>query len=59
MGKAPELTGPDLTLGVPVSDIPNEGLLLGHAHGKPVVVAQSNGELFAVDYGGGLYRVVE
>jgi len=48
MGKAPELTGPDLTLGVSVGDIPNEGLLLGHAHGKPVVVARSNGELFAV-----------
>ena len=48
MGKAPELTGPDLTLGVAVSEIPKEGLLLGHAHGKPVVVAHSNGELFAV-----------
>src|SRR5688572_24249054 len=48
MGKAPELTGPDLTLGVAASDIPHEGLLLGHAHGKPVVVARSNGELFAV-----------
>ena len=48
MGNAPELTGPDLTLGVAASDIPNEGLLLGHAHGKPVVLARSNGELFAV-----------
>src|SRR5690606_34349061 len=48
MGNAPELTGPDLTLGVAASDIPDEGLLLGHAHGKPVVVARSNGELFAV-----------
>ncbi|HEY6724783.1 MAG TPA: FAD-dependent oxidoreductase [Polyangiaceae bacterium] len=48
MGNAPELTGPDLTLGVAASDIPNEGSLLGHAHGKPVVVARSNGELFAV-----------
>lgn len=48
MGNAPELTGPDLTQGVAASEIPKEGLLVGHAHGKPVVVAHSNGELFAV-----------
>jgi NADPH-dependent 2,4-dienoyl-CoA reductase/sulfur reductase-like enzyme/nitrite reductase/ring-hydroxylating ferredoxin subunit len=48
MGKAPELKGPDLTLGVLASEVPPGGLLLGHAHGKPVVVASSEGELFAV-----------
>ena len=53
------LSGPDLTTGVNVSDVPNEGILLGHAHGESVVLARSHGEIFAVGaqcshYGGPL-----
>ncbi|MDQ3997861.1 MAG: FAD-dependent oxidoreductase, partial [Gemmatimonadota bacterium] len=42
------LSGPDLAAGVNVSDVPNEGILLGHAHGESVVLARSDGEIFAV-----------
>jgi apoptosis-inducing factor 3 len=53
------LTGPDLAAGVKVSDVPNEGTLLGHAHGESVVMVRSRGEVFAVGatcahYGGPL-----
>ena len=53
------LSGPDLTRGVPAADVPEGGMLLGHADGEPVLVARSGGELFAVGnrcphYGGPL-----
>ena len=56
---AVELTGPDLSTGVPLSDIPDGGMLAGHALGKPVLLARRGTELFAVDavcthYGGPL-----
>ena len=44
-----ELTGPDLAHGVPLSDIPDGGMLRGHASGKPVLVARRGHEVFAVD----------
>jgi apoptosis-inducing factor 3 len=47
-GHDASLTGPDLTTGVKASDVPNEGLLLGHANGESVLLARSRGELFAV-----------
>jgi NADPH-dependent 2,4-dienoyl-CoA reductase/sulfur reductase-like enzyme/nitrite reductase/ring-hydroxylating ferredoxin subunit len=53
------LSGPDLAAGVKVSDVPDEGTLLGHAHGESVVMVRSRGEIFAVGatcshYGGPL-----
>ncbi|MDQ3950191.1 MAG: FAD-dependent oxidoreductase [Gemmatimonadota bacterium] len=53
------LTGPDLATGVKASDVPDEGVLLGHANGESVVLVRSRGELFAVGatcshYGGPL-----
>jgi apoptosis-inducing factor 3 len=42
------LTGPDLAAGVKASDVPDGGVLLGHANGESVVLARSRGELFAV-----------
>ena len=33
--------GPDLGQGVPLSDVPDGGMLAGHAHGKPVLIAVS------------------
>jgi NADPH-dependent 2,4-dienoyl-CoA reductase/sulfur reductase-like enzyme/nitrite reductase/ring-hydroxylating ferredoxin subunit len=58
-GEAAPLSGPDLTKGVPASDIPDGGMLLGHADGEAVLLARSGGELFAVGakcthYGGPL-----
>jgi len=42
------LTGPDLTGGVKIDDVPDGGLLLGHAGGEAVVLARRGAELFAV-----------
>ena len=42
------LSGPDLAAGVKLSDVPDEGVLLGHANGEPVVMARSRGGIFAV-----------
>jgi NADPH-dependent 2,4-dienoyl-CoA reductase/sulfur reductase-like enzyme/nitrite reductase/ring-hydroxylating ferredoxin subunit len=58
-GQDAPLSGPDLAAGVKVSDVPDEGTLLGHAQGEPVVMVRSRGELFAVGatcshYGGPL-----
>src|SRR5581483_1467460 len=55
----PGLRGPDLARGVPASAITDAGMLLGHAHGEPVLVARRGGELFAIGalcthYGGPL-----
>ena len=58
-GQDAPLSGPDLAVGVTVSDVPDEGTLLGHAHGESVVMVRSHGEVFAVGatcshYGGPL-----
>jgi NADPH-dependent 2,4-dienoyl-CoA reductase/sulfur reductase-like enzyme/nitrite reductase/ring-hydroxylating ferredoxin subunit len=47
-GDAP-LTGPDLTLGVPLSEIPDGGMLGGHAAGKPVLVSREGEAVWAVE----------
>jgi NADPH-dependent 2,4-dienoyl-CoA reductase/sulfur reductase-like enzyme/nitrite reductase/ring-hydroxylating ferredoxin subunit len=59
MGGTVELKGPDLAAGAPLSDLPEGGLLLGHARGEPVLVARRGDQLFAVGatcshYGGPL-----
>jgi len=43
-----KLSGPDLTEGVPLSMIPNGGMLAGHARGEPALLARRGGELFAI-----------
>jgi NADPH-dependent 2,4-dienoyl-CoA reductase/sulfur reductase-like enzyme/nitrite reductase/ring-hydroxylating ferredoxin subunit len=48
MGSEPALSGPDLTSGVPISQIPDGSLLAGHAQGKPVLLARSGSEWFAI-----------
>jgi nitrite reductase/ring-hydroxylating ferredoxin subunit len=49
MGHDSALTGPDFEQGIPVSDVPDGRMLLGHAAGKPVLLARHDGEFFAVD----------
>ncbi|MGC3998324.1 MAG: FAD-dependent oxidoreductase [Anaeromyxobacter sp.] len=53
------LAGPDLTQGCAESDIPDDGSLLGHAHGEAVLLVRHRGEVHAVSttcthYGGPL-----
>jgi apoptosis-inducing factor 3 len=54
-----ELSGPDLTLGIALSQLGDGSMLAGHANGKPVLVARQGGEIFAIGatcthYGGPL-----
>jgi apoptosis-inducing factor 3 len=43
-----DLTGPDLSTGVSIRDVPEGGMLVGHANGKPVLLARMGGEFHAV-----------
>lgn len=43
-----ELSGPDLTAGVPIAEVTDGGMLLGHANGEQVLLARRGEELFAV-----------
>src|SRR6185503_1424318 len=45
---APSLAGPDFAEGVPLSEIADGSLTLGHVGGEQVVLARRGGELFAV-----------
>ena len=59
MGQEAALTGPDLGRGIALSDVPDGGMLLGHAFGKAVLIARHDPDLWAVDatcthYGGPL-----
>lgn len=54
-----ELRGPDLGSGIALSDLAEGTTLVGHAHGEPVLLARSGGEIFAIGnkcthYGGPL-----
>ena len=42
------LTGPDLGLGTAVSEVPDGGVLAGHAAGKPVLLVRQGAEWFAI-----------
>ena len=42
------LSGPDLTKGVALSTVADGAMLLGHAHGEPVLLARRGDELFAI-----------
>ncbi|MEO8215593.1 MAG: FAD-dependent oxidoreductase [Acidobacteriota bacterium] len=53
------LAGPDLTLGIETSDIPQSGMIVGHVSGEAVLVCRTDAGLFAVGatcthYGGPL-----
>ncbi|HET7583918.1 MAG TPA: FAD-dependent oxidoreductase [Gemmatimonadaceae bacterium] len=53
------LEGPDFTAGVPLDDLPEGGMLLGHGHGEPILLARVDGNVHAVGarcthYGGPL-----
>ena len=43
-----QLSGPDLAIGVALSEIADGAMLLGHAHGEPVLLARRGDELFAI-----------
>jgi NADPH-dependent 2,4-dienoyl-CoA reductase/sulfur reductase-like enzyme/nitrite reductase/ring-hydroxylating ferredoxin subunit len=47
-GQEGALTGPDLQSGVPISDIPDGGMLAGHAAGEAVLLARHGSEWFAI-----------
>ena len=47
-GEKPKLSGPDLTRGVELSTVPDGTMLLGHAHGEPVLLARRGDEVFAI-----------
>lgn len=48
MGGTIEITGPDLSEGVSASDVAPGSKLLGHAHGKPVLLVRTEKDWFAV-----------
>jgi NADPH-dependent 2,4-dienoyl-CoA reductase/sulfur reductase-like enzyme/nitrite reductase/ring-hydroxylating ferredoxin subunit len=59
MAEQSKPSGPDLTLGVPVSDLAAGGMLQGHVAGEAVLLARRDDEYFAIDascthYGGPL-----
>jgi NADPH-dependent 2,4-dienoyl-CoA reductase/sulfur reductase-like enzyme/nitrite reductase/ring-hydroxylating ferredoxin subunit len=43
-----KLSGPDLVEGVAVSRLADGAMLLGHAHGEPVLLTRRGGEVFAI-----------
>jgi NADPH-dependent 2,4-dienoyl-CoA reductase/sulfur reductase-like enzyme/nitrite reductase/ring-hydroxylating ferredoxin subunit len=45
---AKAVSGPDLAIGIALSKVPDGAMLLGHAHGVPVLLARRGNELFAV-----------
>ena len=47
-GGQQELKGPDLSSGVPLADIADGAMLLGHAEGEPVLLARRGDEIFAI-----------
>ena len=47
-GNNTELTGPDLTSGVAITEIAEGGMLAGHAQGEAVLLARRAGEWFAI-----------
>jgi len=58
-GQKAKLTGPDLSAGIPASQLADGEKLLGHASGEPVLLARVGGEFFAIGascshYGGPL-----
>jgi NADPH-dependent 2,4-dienoyl-CoA reductase/sulfur reductase-like enzyme/nitrite reductase/ring-hydroxylating ferredoxin subunit len=48
MGNEAGPTGPDLTSGIPLSDLPDGGILAGHVGDQPVLLVRQGTEWFAV-----------
>ncbi len=48
MGTPAPLTGPDFTQGVELTQVPDGGMLLGHAHGEAALLVRRGTETFAV-----------
>jgi apoptosis-inducing factor 3 len=48
MGGETQLTGPDLALGIEISQIADGAMVAGHALGKPVLLARRGAEWFAI-----------
>jgi apoptosis-inducing factor 3 len=48
MGAESQPAGPDLSLGVPVSQVPEGGSLAGHVNGTPALLARWGSEWFAI-----------
>jgi apoptosis-inducing factor 3 len=48
MSEESKLTGLDFSQGVPLADIAEGGMLLGHVADEPVLLARSGGEIFAI-----------
>ncbi|HXI54915.1 MAG TPA: FAD-dependent oxidoreductase [Polyangia bacterium] len=47
-GNTTSLQGPDFTIGVEASDVPEGGVLLGHAHGEAALLFRRGDQAFAV-----------
>ena len=47
-GGQQELTGPDLSLGIPAADLADGTMLLGHANGDAVLLARRGDDVFAI-----------
>ena len=47
-GEHAELSGPDFTLGFRRSEVPDGGMVAGHAYGKPMLMARLADEVFAI-----------
>jgi apoptosis-inducing factor 3 len=59
MSEEPQLSGPDLAQGISLSDLADDGQLLGHSGGEAVLVVRRGKEIFAIGatcthYGGPL-----
>ena len=42
------LNGPDFTQGIPLSEVADGAMLLGHARGEPLLLARYGEEFFAI-----------
>src|SRR5688500_18306915 len=47
-GGQQELKGPDLSSGIPIADLADGAMLLGHADGDAVLLARRGDEIFAI-----------
>jgi len=43
-----KLTGPNLANGVPLADLEDGKMIVGHANGEPVLLVRQGGQVFAV-----------
>jgi nitrite reductase/ring-hydroxylating ferredoxin subunit len=46
---SPELSGPNLADGIPLADLADGGMVVGHADGKPILLVRKGPDLFAID----------